>query len=168
MEYQFEIMGRVTQEMHHQLHRILVRPMMKIVNIMFFVCAGCMAFLGWYKQEPVKILTAVFYFLGPVLVWQILKMMANRAYKERVKYYGGETPERVARFGENLVIEEVDSSRTVPYDKITKIHYFQDAVMMMVGMQFAFVVPNKTFAKGSLPELKQFLREKCINAQFFE
>ena len=27
-------------------------------------------------------------------------------------------------------------------------------------------VPHQTFVKGSLPELKQFLREKCPNAKF--
>ena len=166
MESQFEIVGRDTPEMHRQLYQIVCKPFMKPVAILFFVCAAGQVLLGCFEQDAARFFSAAVYCLGPVWIGQVPRMAAKHSYKERLKYYDGETPETIARFGEKMIIEDEDSTRTISYDKITKIHYIQDAIVIRVEKLMIVAVPHQTFVKGSLPELKQFLREKCPNAKF--
>ena len=168
MEYQFEILGRDSLQMHRDVYSIVFKPYVKIFTIAFLVCAACYALLGWAEQDGPRIMTACLCCLYALLAGQIPRMAAKHSWKERMKYYGGETPESTARFGESLVVEDVDSSRSIPYEKITKIHYIQDAIVIFLGKQQAVAVPYQTFVKGSLPELKAFLRKKCPNTKISE
>ena len=159
MEYQFEIVGKDNREMVRRLHRVVFDPYMKLMSIAMVACGLAMMLLGWQERDIPRMAGASVYFFAPLLARKLPVWVADRAYKERLKYYNGETPAVTARFGENLVMEDVDSSRTIPYEKITNIHYIQDAVVIQVGKQLVVGIPCQNFIKGTLPELKQFLRE---------
>ena len=160
MEYQFEIVGRDNPAMVRQLYEVVFKPYAKIVTISFVVLAMVMAFLGWVEQDVAKILTAVVYCFMPSLFRRIPKWIADGAYKDRLKDYQGETPKTTALFGEKLTVEDEDSSYSFFYDKITQIHFTQDAILIQMGKQKMVAIPNREFTKGSLSELKQFLRTK--------
>ena len=62
-------------------------------------------------------------------------------------------------------MEDVDSSRTIPYDKIKKILLTADAIILWLEDGRALAIPKGPFTRGSLPELLQLLHEKCPKAK---
>ena len=168
MEYQFEIVGRDNPAMIRQLYEVLFKPFARIVTIVFVVLAMIMAYLAWVEQDYANLVVAVLYCCAPLLYRQLPGWITGAVYKDRLKYYNGEVPETTARFGEKLTIEDEDSSHTVLYDKITQIHFTQDAILIQMGKQKLIAIPNQEFSKGSLLELKQFLRVKCPDVKILD
>ena len=70
-------------------------------------------------------------------------------------------PTSVTTFGDAIRLQDIDSSLTIPYDKIRKVVFLRDCIVLYQGKHQAVGIPNREFTKGSMAELKALLRQKC-------
>ena len=96
---------------------------------------------------------AVYFALMPYL--QVRK---NR--KRVLKFYNGTLPVNVIRFGENILIENADSSRTWEYHHLVKVHSFKYSYCLRFADKTVLLLDRSEFTKGTFPEFKEFLRTK--------
>ena len=80
--------------------------------------------------------------------------------KRALKFYNGTLPVNVARFGENIQIENSDSSRTWEYHHLAKVYSFQYSYCLRFADKTVLLLNRSEFTKGTFGEFKQFLRTK--------
>ena len=158
MEYSIEIRGEEPRELFVQLYQKAL-GILPVVTTALYALA---ALLVWMREdEPVvKVVTTVLYVIFAVVFLQIPKWTGKRAYKAKLKYYGGTMPEDICRFGEEIVLMDVDSTQKISYGKIRKIYFFRDGIGLRLTDRRVLGIPNREFTRGSLAELKQLFREK--------
>lgn len=160
MGCEIKAVGKDSRDIYRRFYRtIYMRPMV--------ICAAILALwaLCYFLAEESRNLADVCY-VGFCLVLAVVmlllpRIIADRTYRNRMKYYDGRIPEVTARFGEQLVLEDADSLHTVSYHQITRMYFLEDALMLVIAKEKVLCVPIQTFIRGSMPELKRFLREKC-------
>lgn len=160
MEYRIEIVGTETRQLFRQLYsRALFRGLLIATGL--FLLAAVLAFrLGSMDEDASLPALSAVYILFAGLIWLCPIWFGTRAYQNKLKYYDGVMPESTVRFGDQIVIADVDSTHTIPYDKLTRLCFMKNGIAFVLGKQKMIGIPNETFTKGSLQELKQFLREK--------
>ena len=159
MEYQIEIIGKETLEMHRQLYR----KVLSILNVMIVLLYGGAILKEWLLNNhdlSFRIVFTIYLVLAGSLFSCIPNWIAKRSYRNKLKYYNGEMPTVVSRFDDKILIQDVDSWRTIPYEKLTKINFLPDCILLRLGQHQTIGIPNREFSKGSMKELKQLLREK--------
>ena len=161
MEPRIEIRGCETKELYVQLYRC-VFWFLPVMTTAIYVLYGVKTWLN-ENDLAVKIITTVIYAIFTVVFMQIPKWFAKRAYKNRLKYCAGTMPEDVCQFGENILIQGLDGSQKIPYEKIKKIHFLKDGIAITLIDRRTMGIPNRDFTKGSMAELKAMFREKCPN-----
>ena len=161
MDHKIETVGRESLSIHRRFYRAVYATPVVICASFLVLVALYTYFSAGENRELVDILYSVNCMVVAGLIWQLPRMIANRAFRNRMKYYNGDIPELTARFGDNLVLEDADSLHTFSYDKITRIHFREDALTVVIAKDRAVCIPVREFTRGSMPELKQFLRQKC-------
>ena len=159
MEPRVEIKGRETQGVFIQLHQS-VFWFLPLMTTAIFVLAGLRVWLEGY-DVVVKIITTVLYVIFAGLFMQVPKWMAKRAYKAKLKYYGGTMPEDLCQFGDEILLQDVDATQRIPYDKIKRIRFLKDCIAITLSDRRTIGLPNREFTKGSMAELKALFREQC-------
>ena len=165
MDHKIETVGRDSLNIYRRFYRAVYATPVVICASFLVLVALYTYFSAGENRELVDILYSVNCVVVAGLIWQLPRMIANRAFRNRMKYYNGDIPELTARFGDNLVLEDADSLHTFSYDKITRIHFQEDALVIVIAKEKALCVPVREFTRGSTPELKQFLRERCPNTK---
>ena len=161
MDYQIETVGTDSLNIYRRFYRAVYAMPLMVCSSFLVLAALYTYFSAGQNREPVDIYYAVVCMVMAGLIRQLPRMIANRAFQNRMKYYNGEIPELTARFGDKLVLEDADSLHTFSYDKITRIHFREDALAVVIAKDRAVCIPVQEFTRGSMPELKQFLRQKC-------
>ena len=158
MEYPVEIRGRETLEVFIQLHRKAFW-WLPVFSLVMFV--GYTIYI-WLTEEylAVQIGTTVIYALLAVLFWYSPNWIAKKSFKAKLKYYNGTMPEDICRFGEDILLQDPDSSQSIPYSKIKKVFFTKDCIGITLTDRRCLGIPNREFTKGSLAELKALFREK--------
>ena len=165
MDYSIEIIGKETRRLHQQLYGVVYKPMRRIIAPILAVVALGYLILALGSGDSsyfALLITVVLLFLSAFLMH---RWVGTLSYRKKLKYYNGAMPDSIVRFGEQIHLEDVDSSRTVPYDKIKTILLTADAIVLWLEDGKAIGLPKGPFTKGSLPELLQLLRENCPKAK---
>lgn len=96
---------------------------------------------------------------------RILTFPASRAknyIKSTKEYYNGTVPQTVVRFGEEeITVICGNNTGTVPYDKIDTAYFLKHSIVLRAGKMASVTLSTTGFTKGSIPELRSLLKEKC-------
>ena len=159
MDNCIEITGVETLELHLQLRKYVNR----VVTIVIWLVYGAAAVRSCIRSEDLAgaIIAIVVYVPAAFLITRIPLWTAKSGYKQKLKYYGGTMPVGVVTFGDVIQIQDIDSSLTIPYDKLRKVVFLRDCIVLYQGKHQAVGIPNREFTKGSMAELKALLRQKC-------
>jgi len=160
MEYEIEFSGTITQEMCQTLYGRTLKKRTWILTSVLLILAVIYLIMGITEKDVAAVVVAVMEVIFAVVIWRMPYSMGKRVYKGQLKLYDGVIPESTACFGDQIFVKDVDSSQTIAYDKLAGIHISDDCVILNVGKQKMIALPMQKFAKGSLPELKAFLRRK--------
>lgn len=165
MDSQIETVGKDSLDAFRRFYRTIYA----IPTVLFSLILGFVAlftcFFAGENLKPEEIYYAVICLVLAALVLRLPRIIANRAYRNRLNYYGDDIPELTARFGNELVLEDSDSLHTFPYEKITRVYFIEENLVIVVVKDRAVCIPVREFTRGSMSELKQFLREKCPNVK---
>ena len=159
MEYRIEIVGKETQKLYRQLY-YKVFSFSVALGAVLLLLAAILSTVDAAEGKPFFSGSFLFCALYSVLLFLLPELIARMAYRNKMKYYDNTMPESIVRFGEQIRIEDVDSSHMIPYEKLTKIYFLKDGIAFKLGKQKIIGIPNETFTTGSLLELKQLLCEK--------
>lgn len=80
--------------------------------------------------------------------------------KNALEYYNGKIPEVYTRMGEQIAVEDVDSTFTLDYSKIERVISLKHGYYLRYAKKSALLIDPKGFTKGTFQEFKVFLREK--------
>lgn len=161
MDYSIEIVGKDTLQMYRQLYRVAMKTMRRILTpvLCFMVLGYLLLALDTKGREDISMLCAS---AAMLLVFVFMpRWMGYLAFRKKLKYYNGNLPDNVIQFGQQIRLQDVDSSHVIPYDKIKKITFTEECIVLHLQDGRSFGLPKGPFTKGSLPELLQLLREKC-------
>ena len=168
MDYQIEISGKENLRMCRQMYLKVLSPYV-LIGLAIFIIAALRSVRYWLLSgEAVYIAYIVMYLLMSILLLLLPFGYARRVFNQRLKYYNGVLPDGRIRFGDTIVIEEVDSTQTIPYVKITKVLLMPGCIVLYLGKTKIIGFPDEVFTKGSLPELKNLMRTRCPNAKIVE
>ena len=158
MDNCIEITGYETLELHCQLHKQVNRWV--TIAVWFIYGVFCLRSCICSEDLAGAIIAIVVYVPAAFLITRIPLWTAKSGYKQKLKYYGGTMPVGVVTFGDVIQIQDIDSSLTIPYDKLRKVVFLRDCIVLYQGNHRAVGIPNREFTKGSLEELKALLRQK--------
>lgn len=159
MDYQIEIVGVETEELFIQLYRKAMRNVVWSAGIFLLASAWSVWRLADTGKGMYILLLALYVFCAAWSLGAPVRV-ARKAFSDKLRYYNGVMPITTIRFGEQIRQEDVDSALTIPYDKIKRVEFLKDGIIvyMIHGKTYGF--PNRKFTLGSLPELKSLLRAK--------
>ena len=158
MDNCIEITGYETLELHCQLHKQVNRWV--TIAVWFIYGVFCLRSCICSEDLAGAIIAIVVYVPAAFLITRIPLWMAKSGYKQKLKYYGGTRPTSVTTFGDVIQLRDIDSSLTIPYDKLRKVVFLPDGIALYQGNHRAVGIPNREFTKGSMEELKALLRQK--------
>lgn len=93
------------------------------------------------------------YFLADLFAWSSLR--------NAKKQHDNMQPESVITFGDVIEVHEGMVRITLEYRKIRKVVRLKHCYLLMNGKRTGIMLREDGFTKGTFPEFKQFLREKC-------
>ena len=132
MECKVEIVGKETQKLYRQLY-YKVFSFSVTLGVILLLLAAFLSTIEAAGGKPLFSGSFLFYALYSVLLFLLPELMARMAYRNKTKYYDNTMPESVVRFGEQIRIEDVDSSHMIPYEKVTKIYFLKDGIAFKLG-----------------------------------
>ena len=165
MEYYFENVYTDSEEMIQEINAkigtrkirrwIWVYLAIAVFYLLFFLPGG--GFLSWL----------IFFVCIGYIVWLLcLPLYRTKKYFKKMKEYYGEIPQIVVRFGEDAVTTTyTDSCWSVPYEKITRIRFLTHSIVLQANGVSTVAVSPSGFTKGTLPEFRAFVKQKCPNAK---
>lgn len=161
MDYSIEIVGKDTPQLHRQLYRVAMKTMRRIlIPVLCFMVLGYLILaLDTKGREDISMLCASAAML--LVCWFMPQWMGYLSFRKKLKYYNGNLPDNVIRFGEQIRLQDVDSSHVIPYDKIKKITFTEECIVLHLQDGRSFGLPKGPFTKGSLREMMALLKEKC-------
>ena len=158
MDSQIEVVGKETPELYTQLYNKVIGFLRVPTTTVF----GILILLAWLENDDVitQIVMTFGYGVAMLVFLCYPTWVAKIAYKNKLKYYDGEMPQTRACFGEQILLEDVDTRKIIPYEKIEKVYFMHHGIAIRLNAHTTIGLPNQEFTKGSLSELKQLLREK--------
>ena len=99
------------------------------------------------------VMFSALYFLPDFYAWS--------SHRQGRKQNDGCMPETVITFGETIEVREGMVHITVEYRKIVRVLHLKHSYVLMIGKRNGVLLDPDGFVKGTFPEFKQFLREKC-------
>ncbi len=159
MEQTFEIKQVYTYKMVSEFFRYGLRKITRA----YLIVAGLMlviyllASLGggsyWEMAVTCAVLMVACHFLPNLVAWIHLR--------ERKRKNGGQLPTGQICFGEEIEDTSPGQRLILSYDRIEKIVHLKHSYVLMIDKRTGILLDTNSFTKGSFPELKQLLREKC-------
>ena len=160
MEHQIEFVGVDTMALYRRVYWHMSRRN-RLINLAILGAATLWtAVLYGNTGRSTYLYLAIFYAL--MAAWYYLRplRMAKKAYESYVKYNDGIMPLTTVCFGDQIVFQGQGGSSAANYDKIKKIHFVKEGLMMDMQEKRIHFSAIDQFTKGSMQELKQFLRQK--------
>ena len=133
------------------------------------VIYGCMPLMASYIYRA---LSDSYWWIGAVVFagmaahyfsWPY--RLERKRFKRALDYYDGEIPASYIRFGDQIFVEDGDSTSNLEYRKIEKVIVMKHGLFLRYAEKAYLCVEPQGFTKGTFEEFKQFLREKCPNAK---
>ncbi len=135
---------------------------------------GARKILFWGVVYVIMMIIYLFLALGDPVFWIMVIVSAGlvvyqfslpyrlikKHTKKSLKYYDGKLPTTYTRFGDKIVVEDIDSVKTIEYHKIDKVTALKHGYYLHYGQTAALAIDPKGFTKGTFTEFKQFLRTK--------
>ncbi len=158
METYFENAGqpdiRAITEMNYRLNAKIM-----------WICASIYLLLTVYFLREfllgyIGLLLPVICFCFTVYFALVPYLQVRKNRRRKLKFYNGTIPVNVVRFGENILIENTDSSRTWEYYHLVKVHSFKYSYCLRFADKTVLLLGRNEFTKGTFEEFKQFLRTK--------
>ena len=165
MEYYFENVYTDSEVMFREINSkigmkrarlwLLVYVAFAVYYLLFLLPRG--GFLSWL----------MFFVCIGHIVWILIQPRYRaKKYIKKSKEYYGEIPRTVVRFGEDSVtVAHGDSFETVHYAKITKVLFLTHSIVLRADKMAAVIISTSGFTKGTLPEFRVFVKQKCPNAK---
>lgn len=108
--------------------------------------------MSWYMP--------VLFFLFVVYFWLLPAIRARKALKRERAFYNGTIPPQVYTFGEQIIGQNVNSSRTWEYYQMTKVFSLRHSYVLHFADKSIVILDRNGFTIGDFAEFKQFLRYK--------
>ena len=160
MEPQIEFVGVDTLVLYRKVYwHMSLRS--RLINLAIFGAATLWAAVKYGETGGFSyLILAILYVL--LAIWSQLRPLrvAKKVYKSRAKYNDGVMLPTTVRFGDRIVFQDQNNSATADYEKIKKIRFVKEGFMMDMQENMFYFSAIDQFTKGSMEELKQFLRQK--------
>ena len=92
------------------------------------------------------------------------RINTKRYFKHMKRHYDGSIPEtRVICTEEDITVWFGKDCGHLPYDKITKIYFYNNIISLQAGKVLRATLIQDAFTKGTKEEFIEFLRVKCPN-----
>ena len=159
MEYQFENVCEYDLERALEFQykigarRIMFWGAVSAVLTLLYLYRALTGPLVWLIPAAIFLGLSVHYFTWP---YRFLK----KGEKRMLEYYDGEIPPTYIRFGDQIVVEDVDSRFTLEYRKLDKVISLKRGYYLRYAKKSLVALDPNGFTKGTFAEFKQFLREK--------
>ena len=138
-------------------YRILCRRALiwGVVSLILVVCYIYRALSDPYWWVGVAMFAglAVHYFTWPY-------RLERKRFKRAMVYYDGRIPLIYIRFGDQIYVEDRDSTFNLEYRKIEKVIVLKYGLFLRYAEKAHMAIDPNCFTKGTFEEFKQFLREK--------
>jgi hypothetical protein len=159
MEYQFENVQRYNRKMYLEFNykilcwRALLWGVVSLILMLSYVYRALIEPYWWVGVVVFAGLT-IHYFTWPY-------RLERKRFQRAQSYYDGEMPSSYIRFGDQIHVEEIDSTFTLEYRKIEKVIVLKHGLFLRYAEKAHMAIDPNCFTKGTYEEFKQFLREKC-------
>lgn len=168
MNKYFEFHGESTKEAIRETYRHWFGKKLWVFYILFAVM-GAYSFLAYLGSGIVRSLllalliwaTMVFYILAP-------RSLAAKRYKKQLNQFDGKIPPFTVRFGEEITYQDGSLQLSFPYAKVKKVEMAREHIFIRDQIGNCMCFPTDSVTKGTVPELLQFLKEKCPNVKIPE
>ena len=160
MEHKIEFVGVDTLSLYRKVYwHMSLRN--RLINLAIFAAATLWALTSYFEEGRTSrlVLAILYVFLA---VWYQLRPLrtAKKAFESNLKFNDGDVPPTTVCFGDEIVFRDKNNSSVVSYGKIKKIHFVKEGLLMDMEENKVYFSAIDYFTKGSMEELKQFLREK--------
>lgn len=158
MEYQFENVRQYNRKRNLEFYyRVLYRRILfwGVVSLALMARYIYLALSDayWWLGTVVCAGLAVHYFSWPY-------RLERKQFKRALDYYDGQIPASCIRFGDQIFVEDSDSTFNLEYRKIEKVIVLKHGLFLRYAQKSYLCVDPQGFTKGTLAEFKQFLRQK--------
>ena len=160
MEYEIEFVGVDTLALYRKVYwHMSLRN--RLINLVLFGAAFLWATArysetGWWIYSILAILYVLMGAWYQFRPWHV----AKKAYQSHAKYNNGVILPTTVRFGERIVFQDTNNSTSADYDKIKKIHFIKEGIVMDMRENRLHFSAIDLFTKGSMEELKELLHDK--------
>lgn len=163
MEVLFENVYIDTEQGMLELYRQRGKGKRRLIMLLFAVYTVIALLLVVLKNTVYSwILLALC--IGYILYLLFIPRMNTKRYFNAIKkHYDGVVPEtRNVCTEEAIVVHFGDDRAYIPYDKITEIHFYDNAIFILAGVK-GTTLQKHGFIKGTTSEFIEFLQKKCPN-----
>ena len=160
MEYQIEFVGVDTLALYRKVYwHMSLRS--RLINLALFGAAFLWATVKYRGTgSSLYLILAVLYVLMGAWFQLGPWYAAKKAYESCTKYNDGVMLPTTVRFGDRIVFQDSNNSITADYDKIKKIHFMKEGMVMDMQENRLHFSAIDRFTKGSMEELKELLHDK--------
>ena len=161
MDYLIENVYVDTEKMLRQMHKKLLRKRVVFWAVVMMAMGLLFLFFGVALNKPSYFWWAMAY--AALAAWYLTMpyRSAKKAYKNMLKYYDGNIPETVVRFGDTITFTQGNGVNPVPYNKLKQVSILKDCLLLYNEIGGAYMLANDGFTKGSMQEMFVLLKKQC-------
>lgn len=98
-----------------------------------------------------------------MLLTPVYMLRQIREHERRI--HNWKRVETVITFGDKIQVVEGSLALAVEYSQIMKVYDWKKMYVLMISRQNGIIIHPDGFVKGSLDELRGFIKDKCVNAK---
>ncbi len=161
MESNIEIQVNLTQKMVAEYNRFALGKVWKVLMILLagmtvlFLLGSLMD--TYYLSDAVMsvVVLLAFFLLPEFAAWETLRQQKKKS--------GGNLLAYQVCFGDEIVDTSPGQQMILSYDRVERVVHLKHSYVLMIDKRTGILLDINGFTKGSFPEFKQLLREKCPN-----
>lgn len=103
-------------------------------------------------------ITPIFHMMITALLAMLPYISICREYNKRKKFYQGQIPPVIVRFGQQIYLQTVDSTAVREFAQIAKVHSLRYSYCLEFTDERMLILQRNGFTQGTFQDFKQFMR----------